>query len=214
MDSGTGTNKIKNITRRLFLINVAKVVVFTGIIGRLAQLQMMQGTKYSYLSDQNRFREWKIIPPRGIIEDYFGKKLAENTQVFQLHLIPEDIEDENQLYFRLKTILDLSDRKIAKIRKKQKEQKPWETVIVSDNLSWSEFSRLNLLLHELDGIKPVVSVTRKYSNDGSSSHLIGYVGDISINDLEKSEILREINIPGMKSGPLNPPRNSTTQSAD
>ena len=96
MDSGTGTNKIKNITRRLFLINVAKVVVFTGIIVRLAQLQMAQGTKYSYLSDQNRFREWKIIPPRGSIEDYFGKKLADNDQVFQLHLIPEDIQDENQ----------------------------------------------------------------------------------------------------------------------
>ena len=116
MDSGTGTSKIKNITRRLFLINVAKVIVFAGILGRLAQLQMAQGTKYSYLSDKNRFREWKIIPPRGIIEDYFGKKLADNSQVFQLHLIPEDIKDENELYFRLKTIIGLSDRQIAKIR--------------------------------------------------------------------------------------------------
>ena len=200
MDSGTGTNKIKNITRRLFLINVAKVVVFTGIIGRLAQLQMMQGTKYSYLSDQNRFREWKIIPPRGIIEDYFGKKLAENTQVFQLHLIPEDIEDENQLYFRLKTILDLSDRKIAKIRKKQKEQKPWETVIVSDNLSWSEFSRLNLLLHELDGIKPVVSLARLYPPKESVAHVVGYVSMASKQDLVDSKELRSLHVPGMRVG--------------
>ena len=200
MDSGTGTNKIKNITRRLFLINVAKVVVFTGIIGRLAQLQMMQGTKYSYLSDQNRFREWKIIPPRGIIEDYFGKKLAENTQVFQLHLIPEDIEDENQLYFRLKTILDLSDRKIAKIRKKQKEQKPWETVIVSDNLSWSEFSRLNLLLHELDGIKPVVSLARLYPPKESVAHVVGYVSIASKHDLISSKELRSLHVPGMRVG--------------
>ena len=93
--TGTGTSKIKNITRRLFVINVATLIVFAGILGRLAQLQMAQGTKYSYLSDKNRFREWKIIPPRGVIEDYFGKKLADNSQVFQLHLIPEDIEDEN-----------------------------------------------------------------------------------------------------------------------
>ena len=200
MDHGTGTNKIKNITRRLFLINVAKVIVFAGIIGRLAQLQMAQGTKYSYLSDQNRFREWKIVPPRGIIEDYFGKKLADNSQVFQLHLIPEDIEDENQLYFRLKTILDLSDRQIAKIRKKQKQQKPWETVIVSNNLSWSEFSRLNLLLHELDGVKPVVSLARLYPPKESVAHVVGYVSIASKQDLVDSKELRSLHVPGMRVG--------------
>ena len=200
MDSGTGTNKIKNITRRLFLINVAKIVVFAGIIGRLAQLQMAQGTKYSYLSDQNRFREWKIVPPRGIIEDYFGKKLADNSQVFQLHLIPEDIEDENQLYFRLKTILHLSDKQIAKIRKKQKQQKPWETVIVSDNLSWSEFSRLNLLLHELDGVKPVVSLARLYPPKESVAHVVGYVSMASKQDLVDSKELRSLHVPGMRVG--------------
>ncbi len=200
LDSGTGTNKIKNITRRLFLINAAKVIVFTGIIARLAQLQMAQGTKYSYLSDQNRFREWKIIPPRGVIEDYFGKKLADNSQVFQLHLIPEDIDDENQLYFRLKTILNLSNKRIAKIRKKQKQQKPWETVIVSDNLSWSEFSRLNLLLHELEGVKPVVSLARLYPPKESVAHVVGYVSVASKKDLVASKELRAVHVPGMRTG--------------
>jgi len=198
--TGAGTSKIKNITRRLFLINVAKVIVFAGILGRLAQLQMAQGTKYSYLSDQNRFREWKIIPPRGIIEDYFGKKLADNDQVFQLHLIPEDIQDENQLYFRLKTIIGLSNRQIAKIRKKQKQQKPWETVIVSDNLSWPEFSRLNLLLHELDGVKPVVSLARLYPPKESVAHVVGYVSMASKQDLVASKELRSLHVPGMRVG--------------
>ena len=59
--------------------------------------------------------------------------------------------------------------------KRLKKRKPWEPIIVSDNLSWSEFSRLNLFLHEIQGIKPVVSVARKYLEDGSFSHLIGYV---------------------------------------
>ena len=115
-------------------------------------------------------------------------------------MIPEDIEDENQLYFRLKTILDLSDRKIAKIRKKQKEQKPWETVIVSDNLSWSEFSRLNLLLHELDGIKPVVSLARLYPPKESVAHVVGYVSIASKHDLISSKELRSLHVPGMRVG--------------
>ena len=67
-------------------------------------------------------------------------------------------------------------------------------------MTWEEFSKLNIFLHDIQGIKPVVSVTRKYSNDGSSSHLIGYVSDVSVKDLENNEILREINMPGLKTG--------------
>ena len=61
-------------------------------------------------------------------------------------------------YFSLK-------RKIAK-------QKPWDPIIVSDNLTWSEFSRINLFLHELQGVEPIVSVARVYK-DNSSSHILG-----------------------------------------
>ena len=40
------------------------------------------------------------------------------------------------------------------------KQKPWEPIVVSDNLTWSEFSRINLFLHELQGVEPIVSVAR------------------------------------------------------
>ena len=47
----------------------------------------------------------EIIPPeRGIIEDYFGNKIANNTQVFQLHMIPEDVPNIEELFFRLSRI--------------------------------------------------------------------------------------------------------------
>ena len=36
--------------------------------------------------------------------------------------------------------------------------------------------------------------------DGSSSHITGYVSDVSVKDLENSELLREINVPGSKTG--------------
>ena len=46
----------------------------------------------------------------------------------------------------------------------------------------------------------MVSVARKYIDDSSSSHIIGYVSEMSVKDLENSELLREINIPGLKTG--------------
>ena len=49
-------------------------------------------------------------------------------------------------------------------------------------------------------MKPVISVARKYIKDGSSSHITGYVSDVSVKDLENSKLLREINVPGLKTG--------------
>ena len=50
---------------------------------------------------------------------------------------------------RLKDILQLDDQQFSKIIKKKKSQKPWETLIISENLSWDQFSKVNFFLHEL-----------------------------------------------------------------
>jgi len=184
----------------MFILSSLKIAVFIGIICRLFYLQISENIKWRSLSDKNRLREWKIAPPRGIIEDYFGEKIAKNTQVFQLHMIPEDVPNLEELFFKLSKIIDFNERKKRNLIKRLKKRKPWEPIIVSDNLTWPEFSRLNLFLHEIQGIKPVVAVARKYTDAGSSSHIIGYVSEMSVKDLENSELLREINIPGLKTG--------------
>ena len=198
--SETFENKSRLITRRMFILSSLKIAVFIGIICRLFYLQISENIKWRSLSDKNRLREWKMPPQRGIIEDYFGEKIAKNSQVFQLHMIPEDVPNLEELFFRLSKIIDFNEREKSNLIKRLKKRKPWEPIIISDNLSWSEFSRLNLFLHETPGIKPVVSIARKYIEDGSFSHIIGYVSAVSVKDLENSALLREINIPGLKTG--------------
>ena len=197
-DSG-GASKVRLIGRRMFILSAAKAIVVFGVVGRLISLQINESKKYKTLSDKNRFREWKFAPPRGIIQDYFGNQIASNKQVYQLHLIPENSENLTSLLFRLKNILNLSDKDIFKIRRKIKSQKPWDPVIISDNLTWSEFSRINLFLHELQGVEPIVSVARIY-HEKSSSHVIGYVSKISKKDLQNKEYLLDKRAVGMRVG--------------
>ena len=184
----SGESKIRLIGRRMFIISAAKAVVVFGLFGRLISLQINESKKYKTLSDKNRFREWKFSPPRGLISDYFGKEIASNKQVYQLHIVPENSENLEILFFRLKSILNLSDKNIFKIKKKIKSQKPWDPVIISDNLTWSEFSRINLFLHELQGAEPMVSVARLYT-EPSSAHVIGYVSKVSKKDLQTKAYL-------------------------
>ena len=151
-------NKARLITRRMFILSALKSAVFFAIIIRLFYLQISENIKYRSLSDKNRLREWKVAPPRGIIKDYYGEQIASNTQVFQLHMVPEDVPNIQTLFFKLSKIINFTARDQKILLKRLKKRRPWQPIIISDNLTWGEFSKLNLFLHEVQGIKPVVSV--------------------------------------------------------
>jgi penicillin-binding protein 2 len=197
--SGSTVNKSKMISRRMFVMSIAKAAILVGIFGRLVSLQINESKKYRTLSDKNRFREWRLAPKRGVISDYFNKEIASNKKVYQLHITPENTQDIERLFVRLKSILNLSNEKVFALRRKIAKQKPWEPIIVSDNLTWSEFSRINLFLHELHGAEPLVSVARVYPQN-STSHVVGYVSQASVKDLEQKEYLREMSVTGISVG--------------
>ena len=119
--SETFQNKSKLISRRMFVLSALKLGVFVGIISRLFYLQISENIKYRSLSDKNRFREWKLVPQRGTIEDFFGKKIADNTQSFQLHMIPEDVPNLETLFFRLSRVIDFDNKKKTENNKKIKK---------------------------------------------------------------------------------------------
>ena len=119
----SGIRKTDVINRRMFIIGAAKLIVFSGIILRLFTLQINENKKYLTLSDKNRIREWKLPAIRGRIVDYFGNIIAGNLKVYQLHIIPEQVENFNYLIARLKTLLELSNDRIKNIEKQKKKFK-------------------------------------------------------------------------------------------
>ena len=198
----SGIRKTDVINRRMFIIGAAKIIIFTGIIARLFSLQVNENKKYLTLSDKNRIREWKLPPIRGDIVDYFGNIIAGNLKVYQLHIIPEQVENFNYLLTRLKTLLNLSDKKIEKIVKLKNKLKPWESIIVSENLSWSDFLKINNYLYDLVGVKPVMTISRNYPFSEVYTHILGYVSQPNEEEILANETVQERFVSGMKIGKL------------
>jgi len=196
----SNVRKYNTVNRRIFILSVAKGIVFVGILAKLFSLQINENKKYLTLSDKNRLREWRLPPVRGEFEDYFGKIIAGNTKAYQLHVVPEQVEDFKYLMVRLKTILPLSDNKFSKIIKRKNQQKPWETLIISENLSWDQFSKVNFYLHELSGAKPVLSVARSYPYKENYTHVLGYVAQASQKDLVNNVNIKKKHVPGLRVG--------------
>ncbi len=198
----SGIRKTDIINRRMFIIGAAKLIIFSGIVIRLFSLQINDNKKYLTLSDKNRIREWKLPPIRGDIVDYFGNIIAGNLKVYQLHIIPEQVENFNYLLSRLKTLLELTDKKIKKILKSKKQKKPWESIIVSENLSWEQFLKINNYLYDLVGVKPVMTISRNYPFSDIYTHVLGYVSQPNENDILENKIIQERFVTGMKVGKL------------
>ena len=196
----SSVEKSRLITRRVFMLAAAKLVLLGGITSRLYSLQISDREKYELLSDKNRIREWKTPPQRGFIVDHFNNILADNDRVFQVHLDLDQIKDFNDVIFKLKNILELSNNELKKIYREKERLKPWDTLVASDNLNWTQFSKLNLYLHELEGVKPVVSSSRFYPYKNSLVHVVGYVGAASQKDIERKDVIKENLVPGLKVG--------------
>ena len=198
----TFVRKLSTLNRRVFILSLAKGIIFTGIVARLFSLQINENKKYLTLSDKNRLREWRLPPIRGQFLDYFGNVIAGNLKVYQLHVVPEDVDNFKALMNRLKEILKLSDKQFAKIMKKKNSQKPWETLVISENLTWDEFSKINFYLHDLIGAKPVLSVARNYPYNETFTHVLGYVGEASENDLIRNETIKQNHVAGLRVGKI------------
>ena len=194
--------KVNSINRRMFILAAAKIIILGGIVSRLFFLQVKENKKYLTLSDKNRIREWKLAPIRGEFKDYFGNTIAGNFEAYQLHIIPEQVENFKYVINRVKDILELSDKQYQKIIKKKKANKPWETLVVADNLSWKKFSKINNHLYDLNGVKPIISISRNYPFKGYYTHVLGYVSQANAEDILSNENVKNKFVPGLKIGKI------------
>ncbi|MDA9598681.1 penicillin-binding protein 2 [Candidatus Pelagibacter sp.] len=202
IDQSQNATRLNSINRRMFILAAAKIVILGGIVSRLFFLQVKENKKYLTLSDKNRIREWKLPPVRGEFQDYFGNTIAGNYEAYQLHIIPEQVENFKYTINRIKNILDLSEKEFLKIIKKKKEIKPWETLIVADNLNWQNFSKINNQLYDLNGVKPIISISRNYPYKENYTHVLGYVSQANEQDISTNEILEKKFVQGLKVGKI------------
>jgi penicillin-binding protein 2 len=193
--------KISIINRRKAILTTVKYTFF-GLIGlRLLWLQAFQGNKYSILSDRNRFKEWKIAAERGLILDRFNNKIAENRQLYRIALIKGDVTDLDFVLTTINKFLRLDNETVEKTKTDFTKLRKFQPYVISKNLTWAEFSKINSNLFILNGVQPFISMERHYNYPYEFAHVLGYVGVPNENDLQnqKDDLFRT---PGIKIGKL------------
>src|SRR5215469_6602405 len=205
-------SRYATFTRRSLGLGGGMAAVFAVLAGRLYQLQIRDGDQYRLEAEDNRVSERLIAPPRGRSLDRFGMELANSRRNFRVLLVSEQATEgvEEALDTSGKVIL-LSDQQKKKILHDIAMNKKFVPVLVAENLSWEDFSRVNLHLPYLPGVQCDVGEARDYPFGKELVHILGYVASVSEQELAHDDDPL-MSLPGMRIGKRGIEREFTSSS--
>ena len=165
------------------------LVIFSLIlVFRALDLQVVQAAKYQYLAEGNRIRSRTIEAPRGIIYDSQGKILANNSSSFDLEVYPADLpqkkEDREKVYEALAKNSNINIEEL-KNNIQTKGLYSLEPIVLAKNISRDEALLLKVKYASMAGVEISNRPLRQYDNTITLSHVLGYVGKISQEELAK-----------------------------
>jgi penicillin-binding protein 2 len=175
-------------SRRSLMMGGGMTAIFAVLAGRLYQLQIRDGAQYLTEAEDNRISERIVAPPRGRIIDRFGVELANNRRNYRVLLVAEQAsQGVQQALDDIGKIILLTDQQKKKVLHDIAVNKRFAQVPVVENLSWDEFSRVNLHLPYLPGVQPEVGETRDYPFGSDLVHVLGYVAAVSPEDIRHDD---------------------------
>ncbi|MEL0005902.1 MAG: penicillin-binding protein 2 [Luminiphilus sp.] len=182
-------------TRREWSINRARLIasligisfLMAVLVYRYYFLQIIQHDAFLTQSDRNRIRVEVIPPTRGQIVDRKGRLLATNQPTYVVGVIAERATDLPLLMQDLQQRLMLSEDELEAFRERIAQRRPFETIPLKVGLDDRALATVAVDLHQLPGVVVEAQLTRFYPFADLLSHVLGYVGRISPEDLEALE---------------------------
>ncbi|MCF8504054.1 MAG: penicillin-binding protein 2 [Caulobacter sp.] len=173
-------------TRRAFLMGGLTGAGLLALTGRLVHLQIVEAQRYQKLAQSNQFNFRLVPPPRGLILDRNGVTLASNRPNFRLLVSRETDMDVEQTVDDLATLVPIDAKRRERLIRDIKRAPKKAPVQVMEDMSWEEFSRINVRAPELAGVTADMGEVRVYPYGGAFAHVIGYVARVNDKDIESA----------------------------
>lgn len=183
--AGLHDSELGELQRRLVVLRIGLLLVVALLALRLWHLQIHEGSYYRDLSENNRTRSVIIEPARGLIFDRNGVLLANNVPSFSLYVSLEDVKDREALIGDLANLIGLDTMMVRKkLSVRGAKQLPRK---IKDRLTLREATLIESHRLDLPGVMIQVESQRNYPGGVTASHVLGYVGEVSADQLEKKE---------------------------
>ena len=158
------------------------------LVLRLWYLQIIKGEDLLKRSENNRIRIREVKAMRGIIVDARGVVLVENRPSYDVVIFPEDVKDLKGLVERLEALYAKVGLTFPTDYETILEnRRPFTPLRVDRNVSREKLALIETHSLELPGVGIDVMPVREYYYGESMAHVIGYIGEVSRDELERDK---------------------------
>lgn len=188
MELSNGSREKHLIQNRVVVASIGGACLLVLLVIRLIWLQLIETERFQTASEANRLQTLPVSPARGLIVDRNGLILAENRPNLQLLLVPEEVSDIDLMVSEVRSRIEFTDGDAERFAKNLKSRRrPRDPVVVKDDLSEAEAALIAVDLFQFPGLQIEARPTRFYPYGGLTAHSLGYVGRLSLNELQAIE---------------------------
>ncbi len=174
------------IRKRLFVLVVVVFLFMFFLAFGLWNLQIRQASKFVRLALTNRVRYLRELGARGIIYDRNGLPLAVNVGTFALQGYPLELKKpqikKEIISFLIKNGYPITPDEYD-LRIKKQYISPYHAVVIFENITLAQLSELISQFDFPPQLFPKLVLKRIYPVGRLLSHVVGYVGEISLEEL-------------------------------
>ncbi|RJP36837.1 MAG: penicillin-binding protein 2 [Desulfobacteraceae bacterium] len=168
---------------RIVWMMIIVLAMFFLMASRLFYLQIIRGEHYYTLSENNCIRLQRVKPFRGLICDRNGRILVENRPSFDLRIIPRDAKPLETTLDNLARYLHLPVEDLALRVSQSAGSYSYRPVTLMEDISRTDLAMVSAHRFDLPGVIIDCNPRRHYLYDGFAAHLIGYLGEITADEL-------------------------------
>lgn len=161
----------------------ALAVAFVLLAGAFFRLQVLQHDRYRLQSESNRLRPIPLPAPRGLILDRHGAVIAENVPGYSVSLLAPNADSLKAMLARLQGILPVDSATVERLVERFRAA-PYEPTVVDKDAPFPVVSELEERSAFLPGLVIQTEPKRQYPDSSAVAHLVGYVGEVTEQDLE------------------------------
>lgn len=159
------------------------------------RIQVLRSSTWELRAESNRIRQLPVPAPRGIVYDREGRILADNVPGYAITVLPGPLDSVRAALARMSEYVPLPESEIERVLTTM--ARFGREVVVDGDADFSVVSALEERRAEFPGVYIEMRPRRRYLIGPSAAHVLGYVGEVTANELESQQFSQDRYARGM-----------------
>jgi len=174
------------VKANLYILSGFFILLITLYGLRLYYLQIIKGEFFLNQAENNRIRIEPVSAPRGIIYDRQGTILVDNRPAYHVYLVREKVNVQ-EIIKKLSAFCNVPEENLKAVLEKNRRMPLFKPIRLMSDINWDCLAKIEANSYRLPGVYVDVEPVRSYRFPGMASHILGYLGEITEEELAKPE---------------------------